>query len=368
MSWCVLPWIHVCVRPDEKIKPCCRFQLSEGEAETLPTLDTFNPNNEWWQTIRTSMLAGEKLDGCKKCHAAERIHGSMRTWMNRTFSHISESECTEDFQHVRYIEMSLDNLCNFECRMCSSKFSSKLQLRDKHMNWSVHKKLEPVFDKFNHLDLSKLEYIKLLGGEPLMSINLKPFLNYIQHRGTNLEKCSLLISTNGSKRVNKDIINLLKIFKHVEINVSLDSYTLANDYQRHGGNFIETYQNAKWYQQELPGNEINFHTTIGIYTANHLHDTLKFLIDEQKHDVSIDFIRDPLWQNISIAPDNFKQWLIDTNSSHAYSKKLIENFLQNTNYNLEEWEKLLNNTTKLDKYYNTNLQDYNPDLYQQLYG
>ena len=28
-AFCILPWTHLCVRPDEKIKPCCRYQITE---------------------------------------------------------------------------------------------------------------------------------------------------------------------------------------------------------------------------------------------------------------------------------------------------------------------------------------------------
>ena len=51
---------------------------------------------------------------------------------------------TNKFDKVRYIEMSVDNVCNLECKMCDSKFSSKLQLRDKYLGNTTHKKLESV--------------------------------------------------------------------------------------------------------------------------------------------------------------------------------------------------------------------------------
>jgi len=372
-TWCVLPWVHVCVRPNEQIKPCCRFQYSEGDAEAAPTLDNFDMSNEFWRQLRSDMLAGHTRPECTKCYEQEQVlaghkrNRSLRHWMNSLFPHIDADTLTDDPEHIRYIEMSIDNLCNFQCRMCDSKFSSQLQRRDAHMGWRVHKKLEPNFTKFDKHDLSHLEYIKLLGGEPFMSPNFEPFLDYLESKGAEFKNIRLQISTNGSRRPSVTLLEKLNRFNEIEINVSLDAWHPVNDYQRIGGLYTDVYDNATWYRSQLLNSHVNFHTVVSIYVANKLSSTLTFLMDREGNDVSVDWVRDPLWQSLSIAPQNFKEWVLEQNANHDFAYKLIQNFIRNTEHNPQEWEKLLNNTRRLDEYHGRSLSDVDPLLYRKLY-
>jgi len=373
-TWCVLPWVHLCVRPNEQIKPCCRFQYDEGAAESAPNLDNFDPNNEYWTQLRQDMLDGTPRTECRKCYEQESVlqghkrNQSLRHWMNSLFEDIGPDDCGSDFRNMEYIEMSIDNLCNFECRMCDSKFSSKLQTRDQSMGWRVHKKLEPDFTKFDRYDISNLRYIKLLGGEPLISPNFTPFLSYIKERGASYENIRLQISTNGSRPISDKLLKILNCFRFVEINVSLDAYDSINDYQRIGGYYEMVYKNALWYQENIVNSHVNFHTVVSVYTASKLGKTLEFLVDENEHDVSVDWVRDPLWQSLLIAPPAFVDWVLEQNQDHEFASKLIKNFVKNSEYDKRAWKNLLNNTERLDKYHNRYLNKYDPALYKQLYG
>jgi|TARA_B110000459_G_scaffold197494_1_gene241022 organic radical activating enzyme len=371
-TWCVLPWVHVCVRPNEQIKPCCRFQYSEGDAENAPTLDNFDMSTEFWQQLRSDMLANKPRAECTKCYEQERVlkghkrSKSLRHWMNSSFPHIDKNTLTDDPDNIRYIEMSIDNLCNFQCRMCDSKFSSQLQKRDAYMGRRVHKKLEPNFTKFDNKDLSNLEYIKLLGGEPFMSPNFGPFLDYLLSKGARFDNIRLQISTNGSKQPRPELLDKLKQFSKIEINVSLDAWHPVNDYQRAGGVYTDVYKNALWYRDQLSNSHVNFHTVVSIYTANYLGTTLKFLMDEQDNDVSVDFVRDPEWQSLNIAPLEYIKWCLEQNSHHEFATKLIENFVNNNQPNPIMWQQAVNNTIKMDQYYNKTLQSVNPGAYYKM--
>ena len=371
-TWCVLPWVHVCVRPNEQVKPCCRFQYTEGDAEVAPTLDNFDLNNDFWRQLRGDMLQGVKRLECTKCYEQEQVLNghkrskSLRHWMNSLFPHIDKNTLTDDPDNIRYIEMSIDNLCNFQCRMCDSKFSSQLQKRDAHMGRRVYKKLEPNFTKFDDKDLSKLEYIKLLGGEPFMSPNFQPFLDYLSTKGADFPNIRLQISTNGSKRPKPELLAKLNQFGKIEINVSLDAWHPVNDYQRQGGVYTDVYDNAMWYRNQLSNSHVNFHTVVSIYTANYLGTTLKFLMDEKDNDVSVDFVRDPEWQSLNIAPPEYVAWCLEQNSHHEFACKLINNFVSNNQPDPIMWQQAVNNTIKMDQYYNKTLQSVNPGAYHKM--
>ena len=328
-------------------------------------------NTEYLDKLRQDMLTGATRPECKKCTIQEKTTRSMRNWLNDRFDHITREDCDKNFLSVQYIEMSLDNICNFQCRMCTSKFSSKLQLRDKHFGLKVSKKLEPSFRKLDNIDLSNLQEIKLLGGEPFMSPNFEPFIDYISEK-SNIENIKLSISTNGSKKLDSILIEKLNRFHDVPIHVSLDSYDKSNDYQRVGGNYSEIFENSLYYSKMMKKTYVKYHTTVGIYTANHLSKTLKVFDKHNKNpeykNYTIDFIRDPDWQSLLYAPDSFKQWIIDTNSDHKFARDNLITFMKNSKYDEDLWNELLSKTEQYDEYYDQSLKDYNPELYGKMYG
>ena len=158
-TWCVLPWIHMCVRTNNTLKPCCRYMSNSPTEELNTSLDDIHSmgtdalNSNTSMLIREKMLAGKKLSGCKKCYSQEehtdlKDRQSLRQYMNDRFVGITKDNCTTAFDSLRYIEMSIDNICNLQCKMCTSMFSSRLINRDKMLGEPVHKKLEPNFNKF----------------------------------------------------------------------------------------------------------------------------------------------------------------------------------------------------------------------------
>lgn len=371
--WCVLPWTHLCIRTDNTLKPCCRFQSNNPSNEFKETLDdiavngTNAMNSDFFKNIRQKMINGEPLDGCIKCYSEEKRPNSQRLSMRQTYneelSHLV-SQTKLDFEKVRYIEMSIDNICNLQCKMCDSKFSSKLQNRDKFLGNIVHKKLEPNFEKLNSLDLSNLERVKILGGEPFITPNFEKFLDFL-YRKSNPSIITLDIVTNATTMPSKSVIKKLENFKSIWIKVSLDAYDKANDYQRFGSNYLKTFENATFYKDYLKNSFVSFHVTTSVLTANTLHKTIDYL-RSKNFSCSVDFVRDPPHMSLLNAPDLFVEWILEKNKSNKDAFALLNNFLKEYRYNKVEWANFLNITKKLDNYYNVSLKNYNEDLFNFL--
>jgi hypothetical protein len=60
------------------------------------------------------------------------------------------------------------------------------------------------------------------------------------------------------------------------------------------------------------------------------------------------------------------EWIQDKNKDNATALLLIKNFLKESEYNEMHWQKFIETTQSLDKYYNTELINYNPELYNFL--
>lgn len=372
-TWCVLPWIHQCVRPDNSLKPCCRFQNTRDETRIDITLDQLeqqglsvmeDPN---MVLLRQNMLNGIKSPGCTKCYDQEGdgTATSLRTYINGRFSHVSKDACTAQFEKLRYIEMSIDNICNLQCKMCDSKFSTRLMNRDEFLGEEVFKKLEPNFRKFNNTDLSNLELVKILGGEPFMTPNFVKFIDYLIER-SDPTQITIEIATNGTVIPSYAVIEKLNKFKMLDIHVSLDAFDRSNDYQRYGSSYIDTFNNTKMYETIFQNVQTSFHTVVSLLNANTLANTVDVLTNQHGYHMSVDFVRYPYYLSLLYAPTDYVQWVLDKNKTNNTAHKLISTFLNVNSYNEKHWQDFLYYTKKLDGYYNTRLEDYNVELHNFL--
>lgn len=371
-TWCVLPWVHMCVRTDNVLKPCCRF-LSESDNDNV-SLDEVSVkgigalNSNSFVQLRKNMLDGIKTPGCQKCYSQESRNSgtakSMRQYNNEFWKEICKEDCTENFSHVRYIEMSIDNICNLQCQMCNSKFSSKLINRDKILGNTVYKKLEPSFRKLDSVDLSNLEKVKILGGEPFITPNFPKFIDYLIERA-DPSRIFVDIVTNATTIPSKSLIEKLNRFKFININVSIDAYDKANDYQRVGSSYEQTYTNSLKYKEIFQNAEFSYHTTVTTLTANKLSKTLNFLESTGDHS-SVDFVRHPEHLSLLYVPTELADWILEKNRDNSTAYSLINTFLKEAKYNEVFWNKFKDTNTKLDKYYKRSMLDFNPELYNFL--
>lgn len=371
-TWCVLPWVHLCVRPNNTLKPCCRYSPNSMSAEFNTSLDDVHEqgidalNNVSFKTIRQQMLSGKKLPGCKKCYAQEEVVGlqgrqSLRHFKNDQFADIKQENCTDEFLQLRYIEMSIDNICNLQCKMCTSMFSSRLINRDKMLGNKVYKKLEPNFTKLDNTDLTKLEVVKILGGEPFITPNFEKFIDYLIDRSIPAN-ITLEIATNGTAVPSDQIVKKLNTFKQITAFVSLDSYSSSNDYQRYGSSYQKIFENATIYEKLFENILVTFHTVVTLLTANDLSNTLNFLAKKHNYHVSVDFARDPQHLSLQYAPSSYCDWVVDQNKDNDTAHTLIEAFVKKSNYNEKVWLDFIDSIDTLDKYYGTDITEFNPEL------
>jgi len=373
-SFCVLPWTHVCISTTQQIIPCCRFQSPKPNI----SLASLNKNGiealniQEYSKIREDMLLGKKIEQCKKCYFEEDNNiSSYRNYAKHFFLKEGDEFKDNKFKEMRYLELSLDNICNLQCRMCSSNFSTKLILRDQELSkysWNkndyrAYKKLEIDFSFLDKIDITKLQEIKLLGGEPFMSPNFNKFIDYIISKIAP-ENITLFIATNGTHKLSNELIDKLSKFKLLKLRVSFDTYSKANDYQRFGSSYLEVWNNLLKYIEVWPNAEIGVHSVISTYNANKLGISLE-QYKKYNVDYRLDFVRNQE-MSLSFIPVDLAEWLRDKNSEDEVASKYINNILDEREYAPDKWEMFLKNTKILDNFYNISLKDYNPELYEVL--
>ena len=246
-SYCVLPWTATAIGSGGEVVPCCRwFSQQSYLPKPLPNIAnglTNARNSEFWQTIRQQMIDGEYPTGCKRCWDEEEkdIHNRAmhRAGQQQRFSEDSPygriTEITNKPAKLRHLETGISRLCNFACVMCDKTESSII-----HSIVHPGEKIPKGFHKDNENiddDLSELQLLKLVGGEPMIEAKHDELLEKIIELNNNPGNLEIQYHTNASVFPSDRVINCWKKLKKVEIVLSIDGTGKLATLQR-PGNYV----------------------------------------------------------------------------------------------------------------------------------
>ena len=234
---CPLPFNHMAVRPDGKILPCCVFRRDDvPEDLNIDHKDPFN--HPYMQELRDKMSRDEYVPNCKECYQKEEFgNQSFRKLVldkQEEFGATSLVEGTPP--ELTYVDLSISNTCNNKCRMCNPGLSTSWYSDAKKLGIEIPKGIikNPFIE---NTDFSKLKFIKLLGGEPLME--QKVIKNILKQ--CDLSQLHIQLITNGTVIPDDELKGMLEQVKRLEVKLSIDAYGKLNDFLRSG---------SKWEQVE----------------------------------------------------------------------------------------------------------------------
>ena len=270
--------MHLQTKPNGQIKPCCRFdhRHPEYKQDHGYKFDKHNINRSTftealnspeWEEIRQTILAGEKVPGCRKCYAEEDLKyndvfknekrrvRSMRNKENYRWNKANQEELQQDDKTIRYLELTMGNYCNLKCRTCTGDLSSTWVDEEAVLSkYYDDRQVYKVFNVENSVapeDFAHIEEIKFTGGEPMLHPNFIKILDTIIASGRQNE-IILDIFTNASWVPKAKVLDRLKQFKQIHINLSVDGVGKVNDYVRAPSKweFVED-SIITWLQQEV---------------------------------------------------------------------------------------------------------------------
>lgn len=431
---CMYPWVHTTVTMENSLRPCCGISLRGRGTVKLGenTNDTLEDAFKW---MRVKMLAGEKIEECNECYLNEAAFPdkmqpmSMRGQANTDYR-LDLQNLDENFIGLKGMEISLDNICNLQCKMCDSMFSSNLYRRDEHLqnvefvyddghdiegagNVSFPKvtnlgsrkptkipKQRIEFIKSLGVDWSELQHLKILGGEPFYSPNFEKLLDHLIKEGKP-ENLRLEIVSNCTNKVNERIIDKLNLFKEIILTCSLDGCNDYNSYQRWGSpGWKETLEIYKWYHSKIHNMvKHHVHSTYSLLNLNGLAgDVTWFTENYPECSVSRLIVKDGDYCP-NHAPPEYLKWLeerwdkdiykfqmknsnpseyvsmVDGFPTQAYEEEAITlktgiakidaekmKLKKKQQFNYRRWKRFREKIIALDKYYDSKLEDYNPEL------
>lgn len=315
--FCNTPWYEAHIYWDGSLGICCQ------ESQKLYTVEKsqkFNIKNmsltEWVNTspvkqMRLDLLSNQETKVCSRCYHEESLGGYSRrhrsnqksviftrTAFETSFSqspgypHFQLSQTQEGVTDTLPIELHIDlgNYCNLACKMCWSQASSTIAVQNVKWGLEEHKqylgndwtKDSTVWNKFLNelLTIPKLKNLHFMGGETLLTKRFEELVDFcINHKKFDL--CFSFV-TNGTT-FNQSLLDKLKLFTRVGIEVSIETITKHNDYVRQGTNTEEVLKNISKYIEYCNGSSISLtiRPAVSFLTVGYYYTLLKYCLDNK---------------------------------------------------------------------------------------
>jgi sulfatase maturation enzyme AslB (radical SAM superfamily) len=155
------------------------------------------------------------------------------------------------------------------------------------------------------LNLPKLNNIHFMGGETLLTDQFEDLVDtMIEHKKFDL--CFSFV-TNGTV-FRPELLDKLKLFRRVGIEVSIEAIDEHNSYQRQGTDTELVLENIKRYQQWCNGSSITvaLRPAPSLLSIGYYVDLLQYALDNQ-FIVKCNLCTDPRFLSAEILPESIKQ-------------------------------------------------------------
>ena len=252
-----------------RANPCCLNPAGDRIhlGDRLREKDWFH---SLWPDLRRDNLANRPLDPrvCGACINDECVgKQSRRVGELIRRGHTLSSPVVGP----RYLEIAMDFTCNSACMICGWTSSSFWKRYAERPGDLTRASFEDIDQLLENLDLSQLDHIAILGGEPLLTDRHVWLLRRLEHKGVDLSRVEIWYPTNGSCRVDEEVLDLWARFRQVILQVSLDDTGDAFNYQRFPGDWNRVSENMYWFRDHLPPNVmIRVERTVGLLNARRL--------------------------------------------------------------------------------------------------
>ena len=288
--FCPVPWVHVALRSDGNVTPCCKWSNTDQPIYEDYTYDPFGAfNSKNTLAFREQLEKGIKSIGCNQCYVNEEVgKESLRQRIIKIISSQTPSAREQIFAspQIRFLELNISNFCNLKCASCDVHQSnlwekdeielSKLGITRPGPNINTLKKFNTKdinLDKLieNHLSTDPsftFFSIKILGGEP----SIQPEVLTLLESCSKKDKLQFQTNTNAVIFPYK-LIQIFKKLNKVDISLSIDGIEDYDRYLRYPSNWKSKLENIKKYMElaSMYDNiNIKFHCTVSILNIFHL--------------------------------------------------------------------------------------------------
>ena len=324
-----------------KIAPCCLIDHTYRK-------DISEIYNQPFEDLKTSEPPVE----CKICVDAEANNiSSYRQRFNNN---------KKDKTGFQFVDIRNTNLCNFKCRSCGPSNSNLWAKEIGEVNPIRH---FPLTDYKKIIVNESVQHIYYTGGEPLINSEHWDLLEELVLQGLS-KNIELQYNSNMSvlKFKDKNILDIWKNFKSVQIIASIDAIGEKFNHIRSGGSWDTVIKNIN--ELKLYNVKVNIGTTVSILNLWFLEELLVFFKDQQIP-VNLTDLHYPECLTLSAIPDELKSLAIacvDSIEKIHYNKQKCNYMRSQINDNVNQYlfRDTVMQTLLLDKIRGENLFDFLP--------
>ncbi len=320
-GFCPLPWMHLSANTDTSMRVCCNTDHGghvRGENGHIVRMEQVTSlkaamNQKTHKDLRTAMLRGERPSFCKRCYVEEDNGGvSVRQIYNRDNPEVfakAKRDTKSDGEiepKVSYVDFSLSNNCNLQCRMCGPSASFLLQKEFSELGlnfdgpsaemakngWSFEASLGRIVRDV----APSLKQMLTTGGEPFISPQHLKILETIVVGGGSRD---VILRYHSNLTVLPDrLIELWRNFKSIEVHVSLEGVDSMNEYVRFPSKWEKIMAHLKKLEGLRPEIEIHceIHTCLQALSWLRTHELMEWtFIQSEKSGAFFPRIPYPIW-------------------------------------------------------------------------
>ena len=311
--FCNVPWYDLHIYWDGSFGICCsedRKLYTESEQQynvaRMSIADWFN--SEPVRAFRKSIHSDKKLSPCRGCYLEEEHGGHSRRLKENQKSVIFTQAFDDSYlqspgrKHFEFnsdgttdtmpidLHVNLGNFCNLACKMCSHDASSTIASQEVKWGITESKKYlgvdwtrdDKVWSGFKQqlLNIKGLNNIHFMGGETLLTDRLEDLVDtMIEHQRFDL--CFSFV-TNGTV-FKPTLLDKLKLFKRVGIEISIETTTAHNAYQRQGTDTSKVLENIQRYQTWCNGSSITvtLRPAPSLLSIGYYHTLLEYALEQK---------------------------------------------------------------------------------------
>ncbi len=367
-TYCTYFWEHICIRPNQKALPCCRFNPRNIDSPDAKAADETFINSEIFMELRKKSLNGTPIEGCNKCYNLEKagvysLRQSANDNASRTFTDLKSSAA-----NIRSVELFLSDVCNLKCVMCNPKISTRWREDYKALGWGIGERPKSIdYTQFLH-PLNSLEEVKFIGGEPFLAPQHTDTLRILSTK--NPKDIALRYSTNGTVPISDEVIDLWRKFKKVTVHLSVDGIDSLNHYIRYPSSWSKTSEVNKQFfeiKKILNNFEIQVSSTVCIYnifSIKSIEDWFKKMQSSSSESpfVGLNFVPliTPPFLSCLNLPEEIKNIAINNLDEASHLQNGIKKYLLNRTVEFDH--EVITYTKKLDKLRGLDVKTIVPEL------